>query len=172
MRHHLITLMLTTGTFVSTDALRLRTPTGDKGSTLQLRHESDLTSRLEVGNRRSLVSRSLPQVEYVKRKDDDEKKDKVEHDHDDDDDGSDDSTGNAQPSIVTVTIRPTSFPSAAASPSPTPPGVNRGNDHEDHKKDKDDDSDDGLALGTGSRSDQSDERVQEGSTQQGPKKAT
>ncbi|RYC65506.1 hypothetical protein CHU98_g715 [Xylaria longipes] len=66
MRRHLITLVLTTGTLVSTDATLLSTPTQNKDSVLLPRREPGLASRLDDLDRRAWISGS-PDIEFIKR---------------------------------------------------------------------------------------------------------
>ncbi|KAI3329231.1 hypothetical protein HD806DRAFT_277563 [Xylariaceae sp. AK1471] len=127
MRRHITTLVLTTSTLVSTDAIQLRTPTVDEGSTL-LRREADLTPGLKNLEGRTWVSRPRLELEYVKRHDD--KKPKTEKgggddqygdrpgdggddpDTDDDDDDDDDSSS---------TTPPAQMPTSKPPPMPTTP---------------------------------------------------
>ncbi|KAI1757352.1 hypothetical protein F4782DRAFT_526111 [Xylaria castorea] len=137
MRRHLITLVLTTGTLVSTDATRLSTPTGNKDWAILPRRESGPASGLGVLDRRTWISRSPLEIESVKRNrkyrytardgdkhedhdsDDDEEHNGHKHDDDEDDDPhhyqpppqlSQPSNGGPQytPTFTTSTSTPTS----------------------------------------------------------------
>ncbi|KAI1736754.1 hypothetical protein F4680DRAFT_248398 [Xylaria scruposa] len=67
MRRHLITLVLTTSTLVSTDAVRLSTPSGNKDSAHLSRREPSPASGLNVLDRRNYISRSPLETGFIKR---------------------------------------------------------------------------------------------------------
>ncbi|KAI0486163.1 hypothetical protein F4859DRAFT_358545 [Xylaria cf. heliscus] len=93
MRRHLITLVLTTGTLVSTDAARLSNSIRDKDTALLPRRQPGLASGLDVLDRHTLVGRSSPGIEFIQRAGhhrynprDDGKDDSEEDSEDEDDD--------------------------------------------------------------------------------------
>ncbi|KAI0859518.1 hypothetical protein F4860DRAFT_515731 [Xylaria cubensis] len=67
MRRHLITLVLTTGTLASTDAIQPSTLTGNKDSALLLHREPGSASGLNVLDRRYYISGSLPGIDFIER---------------------------------------------------------------------------------------------------------
>ncbi|TRX96636.1 hypothetical protein FHL15_002538 [Xylaria flabelliformis] len=99
MRRHLITLVLTTGTLVSTDAIQPSTLTGNKDSALLSRREPGPASESNVLDRRNYISHSPPEINFIKRdrksrytardkndKDDEDDKDEDEYGDDESDD--------------------------------------------------------------------------------------
>ncbi|KAI0442531.1 hypothetical protein F4803DRAFT_365720 [Xylaria telfairii] len=133
MRRHIITLVLTTGTLVSTDATGLSNRSRDKDAVLLPRRQPGIASGLDDLDRRNWVSLSAPKSGFTKRDrtyrytSRDEIKRDHDHDSDDDGDGDDDdhdeyegdhkSTSGIQPSQSTSIL--TTSTSTPTIPTPT-----------------------------------------------------